>query len=950
MRFVMRVLPAILLSASSAAALHAQTLPTDPALTVGKLDNSLTYIIRRHDNPPGRAALWIHIHSGSLNETDAQRGLAHYLEHMAFNGSENFPPGALIPFFQSLGMTFGRDQNAFTSFDQTTYQLSLPDAQPETLRKGMLYFADVLYRLSLLPEEIEEERQIIQEERRQSLSGRQRTMYYVLERIAPGSLYGQRITIGTEETIDSVMQPDFQDYYGKWYRAANATLIVVADAEPKDVIAAIEEEFGGAPKLPRLEPQDVGVTSYKESFAIVASDPEVQSESIRITRLEPARPVTTTAPQYRDDLVARLAQRAFNRRIDAKVAAGGTSYLGGNVSMGNQSGVIYAAELGGQAAPGKWRETLGDLALELQRARRHGFTDREIEDAKTRTLTAAERGVETEPTQPASSFLRRMNSAVTAGEPIMSARQELDLIRKLLPTITTDEVSKRFAVEFDPHTVAFIAVLPSAANVPTEAELLELGTRALAVKPEPEEEAARATELLAELPSPGRIVDSAEHEATGVWSAWLSNNVRVHHRFMDTRKNEVSVSITLLGGELLENADNRGITAAAQLAWSQAATKKLSSTEIDDLMADKKVRVGGRGGRGGRRGGGGSGGGADGITLSVSGSPDDLETGFQLAYLLLTEPKIEPSAFSQYQTRTRQMIEESEQNPSRLGMRIAMGAPYPPDDARTQPLTVAQLERLTLEDAQAWLEKLIVASPIEIAIVGDISREKAAELAARYLGALPTRDRVASDLYADLRKLDRPAGPREIKRVIVTESPQAFVMSGFYAADERDVADVRALTLATRILSTRMTKQIREQEQYVYSIGAGLRAGTTYPGFGVISAASPTDVSKVRPLADKIAEMYAVMAIEGVTEDELDVAKKQIANTLDEQLREPSFWLGRLSQMTFRGANLDEVVEMPAAYQALTANQIRETFAKYYKPESAFVVIVTPDETGSKTE
>ena len=151
---------------------------------------------------------------------------------MAFNGSENFPPGSVVPFFQSLGMTFGRDQNAFTSFEQTTYQLTLPHADAETIQ-GDDYFADVLSRLSLLPAEIDAERQIIQEERIRSLSGQQRTMYYVLERIAPGSIFGQRITIGTEETINSVQQADFRDYYGKWYVPSNATLMVVADADPQ---------------------------------------------------------------------------------------------------------------------------------------------------------------------------------------------------------------------------------------------------------------------------------------------------------------------------------------------------------------------------------------------------------------------------------------------------------------------------------------------------------------------------------------------------------------------------------------------------------------------------------------------------------------------------------------------------------------------------------------------
>lgn len=924
----------------------AQTLPTDPALVTGELENGLRYIVRQHANPPGRAAIWIHFHSGSLNETDAQRGLAHYLEHMAFNGSENFPPGSVVPFFQSLGMTFGRDQNAFTGFEQTAYQLALPDADLATLRKGMTYFADVLYRLTLLQSEIDNERQIIQEERRRSLSGRQRTMYHVIEHIAPGSLYGERITIGTEETIDSVQQADFRDYYGKWYAASNATVIVVADADPADVVALIREQFGDAPKKPRPSPQDPRVKAYDHSFAIVASDPEVRSESVRIVRLEPARPPVTTAPQYRADLVARLGELAMNRRLSDKVSRGGTSYLNARVSMGNDANAIYTAEISASASPGKWKETVEEIALELQRARAFGFSSRELDDAKTQILTGAERAVETEATQPAQSLLRRINGDITSGEPMMSPQQRLDLLNQLLPSISQEEAAKRFAEEFDTSAVAFVAVLPSGENVPTEAALLEIGQTALAVKPAAEQETARATQLMEQLPVPGEVVEGDEHAASGVWSGWLSNNVCVHYRFMDERKNEVSINISLIGGELRESAENRGVTQAAQLAWSRPATKRLSSTDIRDLLTGKKVSVGGRGGFGrgrGRRGGGGGGGGDDSISLSISGSPEDLETGFQLAYLLLTEPRIEEASFTQYQTTARERLLETLKNPMRLGMRIAGAAPYPDDEPRTQPLTVEQIDRLALEPAQAWLDMLIKESPIEVAIVGDVSKDQVLDLAARYLGSLPARERVSPDTFAALRRLKRPDGPRVVEESVETTTPQAFVLCGFYGADESDVPDVRALNVASRVLSTRMVGEIREEAQLVYSISASSRPGSTYPGFGVFSAAAPTELSKVSVLVDKLASMYTTFAKDGPTEEEMDVARKQFANTFDEQMREPSFWSGSLTRMTFRGASLDDVMEAPAAYQAMTGEQVRETFEKYFSERNSIVVTVTPD-------
>src|SRR5258708_4419746 len=185
MRTLARLAP-IFAAALCLAPASAQPLPSDPSLVTGQLDNGLRYIIQQHAIPPGRATVWLHMHSGSLNETEHQRGIAHYTEHMAFNGSEHFKPGTLVPFFESLGMTFGRDQNAFTNMEQTTYQLALPKADPDTLAKGMTFFSDVLFRLSLIPKEIDDERQIIQEERRRGLSGRQRTGFYITEHLTPG--------------------------------------------------------------------------------------------------------------------------------------------------------------------------------------------------------------------------------------------------------------------------------------------------------------------------------------------------------------------------------------------------------------------------------------------------------------------------------------------------------------------------------------------------------------------------------------------------------------------------------------------------------------------------------------------------------------------------------------------------------------------------------------------
>ena len=249
-------------------------LPTDPSLTTGSLENGLKYIVRKHPNPAGRAGLWIHISTGSLNESETTRGIAHFLEHMAFNGSENFPPGTVVDYFQSIGLAFGRDQNAFTSFDQTTYQLYLPDVKPETIDRALLFFSDVGSKLALLPGEIEKERGIIQEERRTRLSAQQRVQEQIWEKLAPESTFGRRLPIGTEQTINTMTKADFDAYYAKFYVPSNMTMIVVADAEPGPIVELIKARFGGLKKAAKPTDLPVGVEGSKGIRAIVATDKE----------------------------------------------------------------------------------------------------------------------------------------------------------------------------------------------------------------------------------------------------------------------------------------------------------------------------------------------------------------------------------------------------------------------------------------------------------------------------------------------------------------------------------------------------------------------------------------------------------------------------------------------------------------------------------------------------
>jgi zinc protease len=533
-------------------------LPTDPALVTGTLPNGLKYIIRKHGNPEGRVSVWLHVSSGSLNESEKTRGIAHYLEHMAFNGSKNFPPGSVVDFFQSLGLQFGRDQNAFTSFEQTTYQLALPDTKLETIDKALLFFSDVGGRLLLRNDEIEMERGIILEEKRTRASAQQRIQDFVFERLAPESTFGRRLPIGTDETIKSVQRPDFEGYYNTFYVASNMTLIVVGDVDPAAVQPRISAAFGDLRTVPKPADLPVGVRAPSAPRAIVATDPEQTQAEVSINRISPSKGPTVTVADMRRDLVELIGTWAFNRRIAAEQAKRKTPYLSASASAQDLANAVSFATITAVGEPGKWKEMLAEAGVELQRARIHGFTEREIADARNALISQAEEGVQREATLPARAMLGRINGAVAAEEAPMSSGQRLDLYRALLPGITPAEVSAAFAANFDPANALFIAELPASGDAPTDAQLLTLGQAAVNVRPDKVAEEARAASLLEKAPTPGTLVEGGLHEATNVLSGWLSNNARFHHRQMDVRKNEASIIITLAGGEIQETAPTRG--------------------------------------------------------------------------------------------------------------------------------------------------------------------------------------------------------------------------------------------------------------------------------------------------------------------------------------------------------------------------------------------------------
>jgi zinc protease len=911
-------------------------LPSDANIKIGTLPNGVKYWIRAHKTPPGKVGMWVHINSGSINEEDNQRGLAHFLEHMAFNGSENFPAGTLVKYFESIGLKFGQHQNAFTSFDQTTYILSLPDTKTETMTKGLQCLSDFAFKMTLATDEIEKERGVILEEARSRKGAQQRIIDKLLPILAPGSRLAERMPIGKEDVIKAADRQRFVDYYSKWYRPDNATVLVVGDIESvESVEKLITDQFAGWKTVANpAAPMPAGITPYTGVRAAVLTDPELTETDVSAVNIAPLQKVKTVS-DFRERTLDALGSWIVNRRLSTLVEKGTAPFQSASVGASPFLNVAMHINAEATGQPDKWEPMLLTLLSEVKRAREFGFNEQELADAKKETLSGAEQAAKTEGTWDKGAFLSRMNNAVSEGRTPMSETQRLELLKVLVPSITLAEVSAHYKANFAPDKRLLMVTMPEKAGVkvPTEKDILDVAAKAEAAKVEAIVATERPKSLLEKEPQPGAIASQEEEKDLKILTATLNNGVKVHLRSMDFKKDQVFTSITIGGGKIRETAANRGITDAAGLVLGQAASQKLSSTVIREMMTGLMVQVGG-------------GGAEDALSLSINGSPKDLEEGFKLAHLLLTEGKVEESALKVWKEQTTQALEMRKTSVEAQLMENVQSL-LTNNDPRAKTITPEQLKAIALDGAQQWYESILKNGPIELAIVGDIDREKALALAQKYFGSLPKRELMDSELVR-LRKINTKNGPMEQIVQVETITPRAVVLTGWRGANWTDVKDRRVLQIASQILSARLRDEIREKRSLTYSISCMAHPGRVYEGTGIIGAFFTADPDKA-PEAAKIArEMMETFAKEGPSDAEMETTRKQFKNQLEETLKEPNYWVGVLGDLDFHGTKLSDVKEVQEKMLSYTKADVLEVLKKYFTDERKLQVITMPAKKDEK--
>ncbi len=667
----------------------ASDIPADADATFGTLENGLRYIIYPNDEPPNRVSLRLHIATGSLMESEEQRGLAHFLEHMVFNGSKNYSAADLIPRMQRLGISFGAHANAYTSFDETVYMLDLPDLSDETVDLGFTVMRDFGDGALLAAEEIDRERGVILSEKISRDSVNYRLMEQQFAALLPDSLITDRFPIGTEEVIQSAPRERFVDYYTRFYTPARMTFIVVGDVKPEEIESRIQDTFAsmGNPADPGENP-DLGEIRPPEGLeTAVFSDREGSSTDVTLTLVRPHVETPDTAAnraeQMRLDIANSMLSRRFERiskEKDSPVAEGSAS----------ESTLFNSVDLGSisiTAADDRWQEVVPIIEREFRRALQFGFTDSELAEAKSNLLNAYEQQVKQKPTRMSDGIATVLARSINDDEVFSDPETDLKIAREALDSIDAAAAHEAFKTFWEApgyHLVLTTKEEPEKAKQDLAALFEE--SRGTPI----EAPAARAAHVFGytDFGKPGTVASTKEVQDLGITQLVLSNKVHVNLKKTDFEKGKIRLSARIGSGKLSEPKGMPMLDAFAAAVFEGGGLGKHSLDDLQQILAGKNVSSSLSIGE-------------DAFILGGTTTPADITTQLQIMCASLIDPGYREEALWQFQKAIPMIEQQLKHTPA--GPKMEMEAWLHGGDSRYSPATSEQLAAYTIEDAKKWL-------------------------------------------------------------------------------------------------------------------------------------------------------------------------------------------------------------------------------------------------------
>lgn len=903
-------------------------LDPDPAVRFGVLDNGLRYAVMPNDEPPQRVSLRLLVEVGSLMEEYAERGMAHYLEHMGFKGTTNFSPGEMIELGQRLGMAFGPDTNAHTSFHETVYKFEVPEAEDALIRPAFLALRDYADGMLILEDEAESERGVILAEKRDRDSAGFRSIQDVYDFAFPYSPFRLRFPIGTENAIRTMDHHDMRRFYERWYTVDRFAVIVVGDIDPDDAVGLIEEFFGDAEPNPTPipDPSKGAIIPQGEAYRFY-HDPELASTQVNVFTVWEQDDSGDTRAMREAGILRDLSMAILNRRFEMIARSEDSPFVS---AVGYAYSFLDFAEFAGLQAtsqPDTWEAALESLVLEKRRVLEHGFLESELAVARANVLNRYERAAAQAESRPSRGIADALVSAVSLDRVFTSPAQNLELARAVLDTATTASVHAAF-VDLWEKTGDRLVRMESEEPIENAYKLMRAAFRSSQEEAvEPPEEFVAADFAYSVIGEPSGIIERRPLEDLDAEQVVFGNNVVLNLKRTDFERNQVRVGARFGKGRLSLTPEMEGIDLFAGYIFIPGALEAHSADELETLFAGKTV-------------GGDFAVGDDAFVLAGTTTPRDLEDQLALMAAYILAPGFRPEAERRFRQLIPQLYQQMNHTVdgvmrSRVERFLVNGDPrfgVPPREV---------LESHSTEAVREWMAHALSSSALEIAVVGDFDPEKVIAAVRRTFGALPERE-AGKSVPDSARAVDLLRGPVEETFFYRTSIPQARAVMYWVTDDTSDVRKARRLAVLSGVVNERIRVRIRNELGEAYSPFAYHDASRVFDGMGHLVAIVNIDEERLELVGGILDDIAASIVEEGIDEDEFERVLNPRVRSLENQYRSNPYWLNTVLLGAYEHPRqLDWARSLFTDYPSITRSEV-EALAREYLTGDRILVRVVP--------
>ncbi|WP_178984798.1 M16 family metallopeptidase [Winogradskyella helgolandensis] len=893
-------------------------IPTDPNVKTGTLENGLTYYIQNNPKPENKVELRLVINAGSILEDEDQLGLAHFMEHMCFNGTKNFEKNELVDYLQSIGVKFGAHLNAYTSFDQTVYILPIPSDDPEKLEQGFQIIEDWAHNALLTDEEIDNERGVVLEEYRLGKGADERMMQEYLPKMMHGSMYAERLPIGTKENLETFKYESLKRFYNDWYRPDLMAVIAVGDIDVTTLEEKIKSHFGHIknPENPRPRPS-FDLPNHEETFVAIESDKEAPFSNVRLMFKDKvnAKPNITFA-DYRKSMVENLFSQMINNRLD-EIRNGdnppfvyGFTYYGGTYARTKN-----AFQSSAMTSPTGQLDALKTLLIENERVLQHGFFEGEFDRAKKDIIANMERAFKDRDKMESNRIVGRYINHFLEQNPIPSTEWRFDFTNSQLPTITLDEVNAliKSYIKDDNRVVILTGPEKEDLEQVKEAQVLELLDSVKSMDLKPYEDKAVATSLITKMPTKGSIKESKTDETLGTTTLTLSNGVKVTYKKTDFKNDEILFDAFSYGGTSLYSDEDYKATSNANGGLTEAGVNGFGKVELSKMMSGKIANI--RLSIGTYSEG-----------LSGNTTPKDLETLFQLTYLHFTALNKDENSFKSFADKQKAFLGNLLSSPQFYFQDQLSEFIYGKNPRYTGFPTAEDMDNADYNLAyEKYKERFADAGDFNFYFVGNIDETKLVELCETYLASLPSTGSNESYKVSDFRPL---TGSHE-KIIEKGEDPKSSVRITYHGPTDYDEKEAHALKSLAEVLSIKLIEKLREEEGGVYGAGANASISNMPYDWFRFNISFPCGPENVDKLITATMKEVDLLVKEGPTEVDLEKVKKAQILDYKEDLKTNRFWLGQLKNADYLKKDAHNILKFEEAVNSLTVADLHDAAKKY---------------------